>query len=914
MKLFLSVLFLAGCGTALAADVPRYTIEILAGGPPAGDGASATAVQLGTVQGVAVDRQGNLYFSETDNHRVRKVDLYGVITTLAGTGEPGFSGDGGLGVNAQLNLPYGLAVDLAGNVYIADLGNQRVRRVGPDGRIFTVAGTGAKGSLGDGGPALNAQLATPRNVAVDAAGNLYISEFEGHRIRQVSADGRIATAAGTGVAGFRGDGGQAVSAQLAFPAGVAVDRMGTLYIADSQNQRIRKVLPGGIISTVLGGVSGTALSTPIAVAVDSALTLYVADASGTVRSYSAAMAWQTVTGTGEAGYAGDGGPAPAAQLAAPHDLAVDLAGDLFIADAVRVREINLRQTISTVAGDAYLRAVGDGGPALKALLNRPAAVALDFKGNLYIADTGTARLRRVTAAGTMETLAGTGVAGYNGDRIAAAAAELNAPMGVAQDAWGDMLIADSGNQRIRLVAPDGGIDTYGGTGTGGMGQAGLMAAQTALRSPRAVCADRAGAVYIVDTSNHRVLRAGAVPVVTTVAGNGSPGDAGDGGAASLAQLNLPGACATDSAGDLFIADTGNHLIRKVSRAGIISTVAGNGTAGFAGDGGPSAASVLNAPRGIAVDDNGNIFIADTGNNRIRLVSADGTIRTVAGQSAAGFAGDGGAATGASLNQPGGMVLDGAGDLYFADTGNNRVRRLILQTSTADAAPVELPPALTVVSAASLAPGAVAPGETITIFGSDLGPQAGAVAATDASGLIANLLAGSEVRFDGVPAPLFYAQAGQINAQVPYTVAGAGATHVEVFYQGVSAGAVDLPVVEAAPALYPVAINQDGTLNGVDSPAPPGSIVTFFATGEGLTNGVNIAGKPAAPPYPRPALPVSLTIGVVAVQLPYAGSAPGYAGLLQINATLPQDITPGDSVAVQLTVGTAISRSIAIRIR
>jgi sugar lactone lactonase YvrE len=197
-----------------------------------GDGGPATAAQISNIQGIAVDRWGNLYLSDTDNHRVRMISTSGVITTLAGTGAAGFSGDGGPATAAQLNLPYGLAADLAGYVYVADLGNDRVRRIGPDGVITTVAGNGNRGSSGDGGAATSAQLLTPRNVAVDAAGNLYFSEFEGHRVRKVTPDGRISTVAGTGVAGFRGDGGSAVNAQLAFPAGLAGDRLGALYIAD----------------------------------------------------------------------------------------------------------------------------------------------------------------------------------------------------------------------------------------------------------------------------------------------------------------------------------------------------------------------------------------------------------------------------------------------------------------------------------------------------------------------------------------------------------------------------------------------------------------------------------------------------------------------------------------------------------
>ena len=281
-----------------AAPRPTYRIETVAGSASMGDGGPATTAQISNIQGIAVDRWGNLYLSDTDNHRVRKISTSGVITTLAGTGVAGFSGDGGPAATAQLNLPYGLAADLAGYLYVADLGNDRVRRISPDGVITTVAGNGNRGSSGDGGAATGAQLLTPRNVAVDAAGNLYFSEFEGHRVRKVTPDGKISTVAGTGVAGLRGDGAPAVNAQLAFPAGLAVDRLGALYIADSQNQRVRKILAGGVISTVVGGSPSTALLTPLAIAVDVAGTLYVADTSNIVRSYTVAGAWTNVAGTG----------------------------------------------------------------------------------------------------------------------------------------------------------------------------------------------------------------------------------------------------------------------------------------------------------------------------------------------------------------------------------------------------------------------------------------------------------------------------------------------------------------------------------------------------------------------------------------------------------------------------------------
>jgi uncharacterized protein (TIGR03437 family) len=483
-------------------------------------------------------------------------------------------------------------------------------------------------------------------------------------------------------------------------------------------------------------------------------------------------------------------------------------------------------------------------------------------------------------------------------------------MGVALDAAGDALIADTNNHRIRQVAADGRIRTLVGTGVAGVGPEGMPPAQTPLRGPHGVCTGRAGTLFVVDTANHRVLQAAPQALVVTAAGNGAPGDAGDGGHARLAQLNQPSACALDSAGNLFIADTFSHRIRKVDPSGTISTVAGTGSSGFSGDEGPATAGRISAPRGVAVDDNGNIFIADTGNNRIRRVAPDGLIHTIAGQDAAGFSGDGGPAASAQINAPGGLLLDGAGDLYFADSGNNRIRRLV-PAAAPPTEPVVLPPALSAVSAASLRQGPVAPGELIVISGAGLGPESGVAGALDSTGMLANLLSGAEVRFDGVPAPLFYAQFGQLNVQVPYTVAGNTVTHVQALYQGSPSGSLDLTVVDAAPAVFPVVMNQDGFPNSETDPTALGSILTFYATGEGLTDGPNVSGQAAMAPYPRPRLPVTLTVAGFPAEILYAGSAPGAVGLLQVNARVPAGFIPTGPVSAELAVGSAVAPDLTI---
>jgi uncharacterized protein (TIGR03437 family) len=797
---------------------------------------------------------------------------------------------------------------------VADLGNQRVRRIGPDGIIATVAGTGRRASSPDGAAPTATSLLSPRNVAADAAGNLYIAEFEGHRVRKLTPDGKLSTVAGTGVAGWSGDGRPASAAQINYPAGMAFDRAGALYFADSGNNAVRKVYADGSIGTVLGRNPGTALYTPLAVAMDPAGTLYAADSTFVVRAFTTGGKWLGYAGTGVPGFSGDGGSAASAALNSVNDLAADLNGNLFIADGMRLRRVDPSGNIATVAGDGYVHSVGDGGPATAAQLYQPSALTLDSTGNLFIADSGTERVRQVTPDGAITTLAGTGVAARGAaDGSPSGNVALNTPMGVAMDSSGDVLLADTYNHRVLLVTPARAILAVAGTGTSGASPEGTPPLSAQLRGPRAVCVDRSGnlygTLYIVDTSNHRVLRLSPGGTLQTAAGNGSPGSAGDEGTARLAQLNTPSACATDSAGNLFIADTANHTIRKVNPAGVIFTVAGAGIAGSSGDEGAATGALLASPRGVVADDMGDIFIADTGNHRIRQVTPDGVIHSIAGSGAPGFSGDGGPAAGALLNGPQGLFLDGAGDLYFADTGNNRIRRLV--PDPVDPAPVIQPAAITVVNAISLGEGAVAPGEIAAIFGVGLGPDAGATGALDAQGVLPGTLDGVEVRFDGTLAPVFYAQSGQVNVQVPYTVAGSDSVSVEVRYQGNVVGAASVPVAPSAPAMLALASNADGSPNAESAPAARSSWMTLYATGEGLTDGPNLAGIPAQAPYPHPLLPIALTIAGVDAEILFAGSAPDMIGVLQIDARVPGGFVAPGEAAVALTIGAAKAPPVTI---
>jgi sugar lactone lactonase YvrE len=373
---------------------------------------------------VAVDAAGNLYVADSWNHRIRKVSSSGVITTVAGNGERGFSGDGGPATSGSLNFPCGVALGAAGNMYIADYYNNRTREVSTSGTINTVAGTGAPQFYGDGGPATSASLHGPKGVALDGAGNLYIADYFNNRIRKVGLSGIISTVAGNGTQGFSGDGGPATSASLSYPAGVAVDAAGNLYIGDTYNHRIRNVTPSGNISTVAGN--------------------------------------------GTQGFSGDGGPGTGAALYQPMGVAVDTAGNLYIADYAncRIRKVTPSGTITTVAGNGSWGFSGDGGPATNGSLSGPAGLAVDAAGNLYVADTNNNRMRKVTPSGIISTVAGNGIQGFSGDGGPATSASLYQPVGVAVDATGNLYIADWINCRIRKVSTAGIISTVAGNGRG----------------------------------------------------------------------------------------------------------------------------------------------------------------------------------------------------------------------------------------------------------------------------------------------------------------------------------------------------------------------------------------------------------------------------------------------------------------
>ncbi len=573
-------------------------------------------------------------------------------------------------------------------------------------------------------------------------------------------------------------------------------------------------------------------------------------------------------------------------------------------------------TITTVAGNGTAGDSGDGGPATSAELNGPRGVTEDIFGNLYIAEYYGQRVRKVSPNGMITTLAGTGIQGFSGDGGPATSAELNGPYRVTVDLAGNVFIPDSGNSRIRKVSPDGTITTIVGNGGVGRGGDGAPATSATLNYPEAVAFDPSGNYYIADEAADVIRKVDTTGIITTAVGTGVQGYSGNGGPATSATLNGPVGVQVDAAGDLYISDQGNNLIRKVTN-GIISTVAGTGVFGFGGDGGPAINAEFGYPASIGLDAAGNLYIPDVNNNRIRVVLTDGTIESVAGDGAESYGGDGGPALDAAINVPRSVSVAPNGNIYIGDFGNNRVRLLT------QALPVNTPTIDNggVVSASEFGKfTSVSPGSWIEIYGANLASAALEWGSADFNGNSAPvMLGGTQVSINGQPAFVEYVSPGQVDVQVPSGVA----TGIQLLT--VTAGGVTSPsyqvVVNAvepgfdAPASfningtqYVVALFGDGVtyvlptgaIAGVTSrPASPGDTITLYGVGFGAVT-PNIAAGQIATGLTNLASDFSISIGGMPATVLYSGLAPQYVGLYQFDVVVPQ-VAPGN-VPLTFTLG------------
>jgi sugar lactone lactonase YvrE len=612
---------------------------------------------------VAVDASGNIYVADGGDHTIRKVTAGGVVTTLAGNSGQAGSSDGS-GSGALFLYPYALAVDGAGNVYVADSGNQNIRVVSPSGSVYTLAGTaGIAGSANGTGAAASFNL--PQGIAVDAAGNVYVSDTNNCTIRKIAAGGIVTTLAGAvGQAGAAD--GTGVSARFNYPYGLAVDVSGNIYVADFSNSTVRKVTPAGSVTTLAGtagtsgsvnGQGGAALfNHPEAVSVDGAGNVYVIDTSNqTVREISAGGSVTTIAGTPGIGGRADGTGA-AATFFYPGGIAATSAGALFVADTGNhtIRAIASPGIVTTLAGSAGQKGSVDGTGS-QALFAYPYGVANDGSGHLYIADSGNNTIRMATTAGVVTTLAGSAGPAGSADGVGGAA-RFNSPAGVAADSSGNVYVADSGNSTIRKIAAGGAVTTLAGT-AGSSGSSDGTGAGAQFNAPDGVAVDAIGNIYVADTRNDTIRKITPGGTVTTLAGVAGQTGSSD-GAGGSARFNGPYAVAVDSSGNVYVADFFNATIRKIDTSGTVSTLAGAaGMVGFAD--GAGAAARFNQPYALTVDGSGNVYVADTYNRAIREIAPGGTVTTLNG-------------TEARFYYPQGIAVDGSGNIYVADGDNQAV--------------------------------------------------------------------------------------------------------------------------------------------------------------------------------------------------------------------------------------------------
>jgi len=526
------------------------------GGKFSGDNGAGIKAGVGDFDlGINFDPAGNLYFCDARNNRVRKIDTNGIITTVAGNGTAVFSGDGGPAINAGIAFPRGLRFDAAGNMFISDA-NGRIRKVAPDGTISTFA-TGI----------------SPASLDFDSGGNLYTPDFAAHKIYKISPDGKTLTVIAGTTQGFSGDGGLATKAQFNQPDGIKLDKNGNIFISDSNNGRIRRIDTNGVITTVAG--------------------------NGLFR------------------FSPDGTPAILSFFQECWAVAVSPSGLLYISDrfAGSVYRVEADGTRTRVAGTGTSTSQPVPGPVKASTtgLTAPDGLAFDRNGNLYIADS--ARVYKVAPDGTLTTLAGGG--GDTSDGVQATKASI-APADVAVDPAGNVFIAENTTtrQRIRKVTTDGIITTLAGAGPGYQDGPGAQALFSGLQC---ITADAAGNIYVCDAVNNLIRKITPDGTVSTFAGGGKT--LGNGGPALQASIFSPSALAFDPSGALLVSQAGAQTVRRITPDGIINLFAGNGQAKFAGDGGPAQLASFYFPQHIASDSAGNIFVADSQIFRVRVIPA-----------------------------------------------------------------------------------------------------------------------------------------------------------------------------------------------------------------------------------------------------------------------------------------------------
>lgn len=687
-------LFLAAGAAHLTAQLnyaTPYTFTTLAGTPAASgvDGTGAAA-RFYFPSGVATDAQGNVFVADRSNHVIRKITPAGAVTTLAG--RTGVSGEvDGPAELARFYYPTGLTLDTAGNIFVADM--NVIRKITPAGVVSTIAGKRDGASYVDG-PGTSARFSEITAVAVAADGTLYVADMGNRIIRKITPAGLVSTFAGEPNTRLPPADGIGTAARFDQPYALALDAAGNLFVTDSNASGIRKITPGGVVSTLAHLDTSSC-----GIALDSAGNLYVTDrGSSLLKKITPAGVVSTLAGqSGQRGHAD--GTGTGARFNFPQGLAADASGTLYVADTVNgmIRKVSPAGAVSTLAG-RYVDLNGGAadGQGAAAQFSGPKAMAVDAQGNLYVADNANFTVRKITPAGVVSTLAGLAGSPGNVDGQGGSA-RFGAlqfdqypygPNGIALDSAGNLFVTDSGNRTIRKITPAGLVTTFAGnaltqTSANGVGT------QAAFGSLGGITIDSADNIYVSDQSTIRKITPAAV--VTTLAGAndavlGGPesGYTAD-GPGNLARFDYPAGLTVDSANNLYVADTQNHMIRKITPAGYVSTIAGARApaTGFTGDrDGIGRDARIGSPQGIAVDDAGNLYVIQS--SLLRKITPAGVVSTIAGSlgnSDTGSADGTGAAV--QFNFASGIAIDRAGALYVADKSNNTIRRGVYRSFAGD---------------------------------------------------------------------------------------------------------------------------------------------------------------------------------------------------------------------------------------
>lgn len=648
---------------SLATDGNNLTFSTFAGNQLTSRDATGTNARFAYPSGVASDRAGNLYIADASNGTVRKISPGGAVTTLAGLAGHRTRVDG-VGASARFAYPNGIAIDGQGNVYVSD--TDVIRKITSRGVVTT----------------LTAQSPIhPHGIAVDRAGNLYLAEALRHRILKMTPAGVVTTLAGReGVSGS--DDGPGEVARFHYPYGIAVDRDGNVFVADFYNHTVRRIAPNGDVTTIAGkaryaGITdgpgpSARFGLPFGIALDNDGNVYVCDVHA-VRKIDSSGLVTTIAGQVEILGVADG-PGSIARFCLPRALTVDPAGNVFVADTFNhsIRRIDKQGEVSTFAGKT-LRSYGHiDGLGMDAAFFSPSGVTVR-DNHLYVADYVNHVIRKVTRDGLVTTFAGSGANLESWERTkdgAGAEATFDGPLGLAADANGNLLVADSLDHTIRKVTPAGVVSTLAGT-SGAQGNADGLRGAARFATPMGVASDGSGNVYVADTGNHTIRRIDSSGLVTTYAG--SPGGEGcEDGRGSEARFYSPNGLAADRDGNVYVADSGCRLIRKIDQSGLVTTLAG--LAGQPGTvDGTGANARFNISSGIAVNTNGDLFVADREAHVIRKITPSGTVTTVAGTADSAGREEGSSAV-ARFSSPFSVAVDDGGVLYIGDSANHTIRK------------------------------------------------------------------------------------------------------------------------------------------------------------------------------------------------------------------------------------------------